>query len=251
VRAVSAEIGFNCVALRAENVLSSFVGQSEKQLKQFFAFARALAPVLIFMDELDQSDMSRRGNGSGNPVAGNLFNQMLQFMSDETLRGKVLVVFASNRPDLIDPAMLRFGRMDAIVPVLLPEEEMRRDIIRVQAGIQSITISTEALNWLGSKTEKYSAADIAAVVTKARKLAARRGQRQIDQQDAEAAWRYIRPATPAIADRYTLLAIGACNDAELLPPAYARMLEDREALQARMKAASEAAAPSLRNERNW
>lgn len=251
VRAVSAEIGFNCVALRAENVLSSFVGQSEKQLKQFFAFARALAPVLIFMDELDQSDMSRRGNGSGNPVASNLFNQMLQFMSDETLRGKVLVVFASNRPDLIDPALLRFGRMDAIVPVLLPEEEMRHDMIRVQADTQSVTIAEDALGWLASKTEKYSAADLAAVVTKARKLAARRSLRQIEQQDAEAAWRFIRPATPAIANRYTLLAVQACNDAELLPPAYASMLEDREALQARVRAASEADTPALRTERSW
>lgn len=251
VRAVSCEIGFNCVALRAENVLGGVVGESEGKLKKFFAFARALAPVLIFLDELDQSDMSRRGNGSGNPVASNLFNQMLQFMSDESLRGKVLVVFASNRPDLIDPALLRFGRMDAIVPVLLPEEEMRRDIILAQVRTQSTTITEEALSWLANKTDKYSAADIAAVVSKARKLATRRQRSQIEQQDAQAAWGYIRPATPAIADKYTLLAVQACNDAELLPPAYASMLADREALQARVKAAAEPGLPPQRNERSW
>lgn len=251
VRALSAEIGFNCVALRPENVLGGIVGESERKLKQFFTFARALAPVLIFLDELDQSDMSRRGNGSGNPVAANLFNQMLQFMSDETLRGKVLVVFASNRPDLIDQAMLRFGRMDAIIPVLLPEEEVRRDIILAQARTQGTTVLDEALGLLARRTNKYSAADIAAVVKKARRLAKRQGRLQVGLQEAEAALRFIRPATPSIANRYTTLALLACNDAELLPPEYASMLEDREGLQATLKAESEPPAQPMRGERNW
>src|SRR5207248_5393078 len=102
VRALSKEIGFNAVLLNLANILGGIVGESERNLKKFFTFARALAPVLIFIDELDQTDISRRGTGSGNPVAANLFNSMLQFMNDETLRGRVIVVFASNRPDLID-----------------------------------------------------------------------------------------------------------------------------------------------------
>jgi SpoVK/Ycf46/Vps4 family AAA+-type ATPase len=252
VRAISAEIGFNCVALRSENILGGIVGESEGKLKEFFAFAVALAPVLVFMDEIDQSDMSRRGNGSGNPVASNLFNQMLQFMSDESLRGKVLVIFASNRPDLIDRALLRFGRVDAIIPVLLPEEAERRDIILAQAREQAVTVTDDALNLLASRTDKYSPADLAAVVTKARKLAVRTQQDLVNREEIEEALRLIRPATPAIADYYTLLAVQACNDAELLPPRYAKLLEDREALQARVKASSDGTtAPSTRNERTW
>src|SRR5579884_1230318 len=159
VRALSYELGFNAVALRAENVLGGIVGESERKLKQFFNFARALAPVAIFVDELDQSDMSRRGTGSGNPVAANLFNAMLQFMSDETLRGKVVVIFASNRPDLIDPALLRFGRVDAIIPVLLPDEDARREIVLAQARSQRCEIDEDAVTLLSVQTEKYSAAD--------------------------------------------------------------------------------------------
>jgi transitional endoplasmic reticulum ATPase len=228
--ALGAEIGFNAVSLQMENILGGIVGQSEGQLKRFFAFARSLAPVLIFLDELDQSDMARRGTGSGNPVAANLFGMMLRFTSDESLRGKVLLACASNRPDLIDAALLRFGRFDAIIPVLLPDEDMRGDIIAVQTRLQGFTMDEGALRWLAQKAVKYSAADLAAVVFKAGRLAERRSSTHITQNDVEQAFRAIRPATPQIADFYTLIAVQACNDTELLPPEYARMLEDREAL---------------------
>ena len=256
VRALAREVGFNAVMLRAENILGGIVGESEKKLKRFFAFARALAPVLVFVDELDQSDLSRRGNGSGNPVAANLFNQMLQFMSDESLRGQTLVVFASNRPDLIDPALLRFGRVDAIIPVLLPDEAARRDITRAQAIGQDTAIEEEAVALIARQSENYSAADIAAVVAKALKLARRAGCERIAQADAGQALSLIRPATPQIAEYYTLLAIQACNDAELLPPRYQQLLSDRAQLQDQLSAA--ASAPSAppaprdgRRERGW
>lgn len=253
VRALASEVGFNAVMLRTENILSKYVGESEAKLKRFFAFARALTPVLVFFDELDQSDMASRGNTSGNPVASNLFNQMLQFAADETLRGKMVMFFASNRPDLIDAALLRFGRMDAIIPVLLPDEEARRGIVQVQARSQSMAVTGEATNLIAARAEDYSAADIAAVVAKSKKLARRAGRSQIEEGDAEAALRYIRPATPQIARRYTLLAIQACNDAELLPPQYAPLLADRQALKAQIRETEEENGPSSpqREDRSW
>lgn len=253
VRALAREVGFNAVMLRAENILGGIVGESEKKLKRFFAFARALAPVLVFVDELDQSDLSRRGNGSGNPVAANLFNQMLQFMSDESLRGQTLVMFASNRPDLIDPALLRFGRMDAIVPVLLPDEAARRGIICAQAAGQGAGIEETAVAVIAEQSENYSAADIAAVVTKSWKLARRNGRNAISEVEAAQALRLIRPATPQIAEYYTLLAVQACNDAELLPARYQSLLADRAQLQNQLVAAAPAApAPrEERRERGW
>ena len=253
VRALASEVGFNAVMLRTENILSKYVGESEAKLKRFFAFARALTPVLVFFDELDQSDMASRGNTSGNPVASNLFNQMLQFAADETLRGKMVMFFASNRPDLIDAALLRFGRMDAIIPVLLPDEEARRGIVQVQARSQSMAVTGEATNLIAARAEDYSAADIAAVVAKSKKLARRAGHSQIEEGDAEAALRYIRPATPQIARRYTLLAIQACNDAELLPPQYAPLLADRQALKAQIRETEEENGPSSpqREDRSW
>jgi transitional endoplasmic reticulum ATPase len=253
VKALAQEIGFNAVMLRSENILSKYVGESEAKLKRFFAFARALTPVLVFFDELDQSDMSNRGGESGNPVASNLFNQMLQFMSDESLRGKMVMFFASNRPDLIDAALLRFGRMDAIIPVLLPDEEGRRGIVTAQASSQQIGVTDEATALIAARTENYSAADIAAVVAKGKKLARRAGRAQIETQDAELALGYIRPATPQIARKYTLLAVQACNDAELLPPQYAPLLADRRSLDAEIRAATDerTAGATPREDRSW
>ena len=257
VRALAKEVGFNAVMLRSENILSKWLGESEAKLKKFFEFARALTPVLVFFDELDQSDMSQRGNASGNPVASNLFNQMLQFMSDETLRGRMIAFFASNRPDLIDSALLRFGRMDAIIPVLLPDENARVGIARVQAKSQDIDIAESAATLLAAQSVDYSAADIAAVVGKAKKLARRADRNQIEDEDVQMALTYIRPSTPQIARKYTLLAIDACNDAELLPAQYATELRDRSQLKAKIREATNALDVRTpdgredREDRNW
>jgi SpoVK/Ycf46/Vps4 family AAA+-type ATPase len=158
-------------------------------------------------------------------------------MSDESLRGKMVAFFASNRPDLIDTALLRFGRMDAIIPVLLPDEPARAGIARVQARSQGMTIAEEAVTRLSSRTVDYSAADIAAVIGKAKKLARRAEHESIEEEDVEAALSYIRPSTPQIARRYTLLAIDACNDRELLPPEFATLLADRKKLKADIRQA--------------
>jgi transitional endoplasmic reticulum ATPase len=255
VRALAAEVGFNAVMLRSENILSKWLGESEAKLKKFFDFARALTPCLVFFDELDQSDMSSRGN-SGNPAGSNLFNQMLQFMSDETLRGKMVAFFASNRPDLIDSALLRFGRMDAIIPVLLPDDQARASIAKAQSRSQGMEIADAATNLLATRSVDYSAADIAAVISKAKKLARRAQRSQITEPDVEAALGFIRPSTPQIARKYTLLAVDACNDAELLPPEYATELADRFQLKAKIREAEQDLRPRPgaredREDRSW
>lgn len=232
VRALAQEIGFTGVTLEAAQILGGIVGESERKLATFFRFARSLAPVLVFMDELDQSDMAKRGGNSGNPVASNLFNAMLQFLSDETLRGKVIMVFGSNRPDLMDPALMRFGRMDAIVPVMLPDAEERAAVIRVQAKGQKIAIMDNAVARIVARSEGYSSADLGAVVRKARMKARGAGTTAIMIEHAEQALVAIRPASTATARQYTLLAINACNDTDLLPPEYATMLNDRTAIDA-------------------
>lgn len=249
VRWLAGAVGFNAVSLRSENILGGIVGESERKLKTFFNFVRSLAPCLVFVDELDQSDMSKRGNGSGNPVAANLFNQMLQFMSDETLRGKVIVIFATNRPDLIDSALMRFGRMDAVIPVLLPDETERAAIITAQARSQGTSITDRAVASLASATPKYSAADLGGIIRKARTLARREGSAAVTPELAARAMSLIRPNSPGTADYYTLLAVNACNDAELLPPEYAGLLADRAALQEKIAAAEPQTAPKLEGPR--
>lgn len=247
IQALASEIGFNAVAVSMDKILGGIVGESEKRMARVLGLVKALSPVLVFMDELDQSDVSRRGNDSGNPVASNLFNQMLQFLGDESNRGRVIFFAASNRPDLIDSAMLRFGRTDAIIPVLLPNAEERLAIVAAQAKTQNVQISEQAAAMIAGQTKDYSAADLSAVVAKARKV-----QRQIDSGpihlDATArAMASIRPGTLQTASYYTLLAVQAVNDRELLPPEYAGLLEDRSALEAKIE--QEAPAATTRTKR--
>ena len=161
----------------------------------------------------------------------------------------MIIFFASNRPDLIDPALLRLGRMDAIIPVLLPDEDARRGIILAQVRSQQVSIAQEATAILVGKTRDYSAADLAAVITKAKRLAQREGRTQIATGDADMALRYMRPQTPQIAERYTLLAVQACNDAELLPPPYDTMLSNREELQTKIDETP--SSQPARGERSW
>lgn len=247
VRGLAREVNFNAVALNASKILGGIVGESEKKLAKFLAFVKSLAPCLVFLDEFDQSDMAKRGNNSGNPVASNLFNAMLQFMSDETLRGRVVMVFATNRPDLLDPAVLRFGRMDAIVPVLLPDAQERALIAEAQARSQGILLNEGTCAAIAEQTDNWSAADIGAVVRKTRLLASRDERFRLAGDDdvrvrsiADAddvlqehvgrALRTIRPQTLGQADYYTRLAVMACNDTDLLPERYAGLLDQREEL---------------------
>ena len=194
------------------------------------------------MDELDQSDVSARGNSSGNPVAKNLFSaSFCSSLGDPGNRGKVVFFGASNRPDLMDDALLRFGRIDAIIPVLLPEEPEREAIAQATARSLGVDLVPNAAYQIASNSDKYSAADVAQVVIKARKIAAREGR-----DTGSANWtpptrsEHLRPATPAKADYFTMLAVQACNDTELLPPRYAALLDDRGKLQETIQSVSAA-----------
>jgi AAA+ superfamily predicted ATPase len=250
VRALASEVGFNAVALNIENILGSYVGESEKQLAQFFKFCIQMAPVLVFMDELDQSDVSQRGNGSGNPVAKNLFSAMLRIMGDETLIGKIIFVFASNRPDLIDSALKRPGRIDETIPVRLPNEAARYGIIQAQARTQNIQIEEEAARFMAAKTPKYSAAALTKIIKKARKLTLGQTDRIITVQEATRAIKTTKLQDADLADWYTLLAVNACTDTDLLEEDEAELKADPKALQKRLKAAKPLEEPEEREERS-
>lgn len=248
VRALAKELGFNAVSLSMERILGGIVGTSEKNMARALSVVASLAPVVVFMDEIDQSDVAARGQGSGNPVAKNLFSQLLRFLSEPAHRGKVIFFAASNRPDLMDDAMLRFGRMDAIIPVLLPDAGERRAIAEAQARTQGVTISADALAAIASNTERYSAADLAAIITKARKTARNAGADRIEVAHAQHAVTTLRPNTTKTADRATLLAVQACNDTDLLPEKYAEMLDDRAALDQQIAETKPEPAPRGRRE---
>jgi SpoVK/Ycf46/Vps4 family AAA+-type ATPase len=232
VRALAGSVGYNVVSLKAENIQSSLVGASERALKRFFAFSIALAPTIIFIDEIDQGNMGKRATNDNNPVAGNLFNQVLQFMSDETLRGRVIVIAASNRPDMLDPALMRPGRMDAIVPVMLPEYGDRKLIAVSAAKGFGATITPDALDALAQNTDRYSAADIASIM----RDATWSGKALLMVNDVIDAVDDHQSNTADKADWYESLAIAACNKKSLLPARFRALANDRVALTAQIKA---------------
>jgi transitional endoplasmic reticulum ATPase len=225
VRALAKETGFNAVALKMENILGGIVGTSERNLKRALSIVRSLSPVVLFVDELDQSDISSRGNTSGNPVAKNLFNMILQFLGEPGLRGKLIFVGASNRPDLLDAALIRSGRVDVVCPVLLPNQAERLDVLTTQAKTLDCPVHERGLKWLSEATDKWSNADLFEVMRSARKIARRAGSVAADgrpfadKEHFEQAFADMRPNTQN-ADYFSLLAVEATTKISLLPEEY-------------------------------
>jgi transitional endoplasmic reticulum ATPase len=236
VEAAAKELGYNALSLHMANILGGIVGTSERNLQELFDVATNLAPTFLFIDEIDQTLVAQRGNTSGSPVASNLFGALLQFMGNESLRGSVIVVGATNHPEHIDAALLRPGRFDVIFPVLCPDEDARRSMIAVQARLQATTIAPDALSLIAEQTDHYSAADLEAVVKEARLLARWDGRAGISLQDAESALENIRPVTVALVQAFTRRAVEACNNLRFLPPSLAAQERERRRVAAGRRA---------------
>jgi SpoVK/Ycf46/Vps4 family AAA+-type ATPase len=252
VQAAAWELGFHAIQLHMANILGGIVGTSEHNLRNIFRLARDLAPTFLFIDEIDQSLLGRRGESSGSPVAGNLFGAMLQFLGDTSLRGRVIVVGATNHPERLDPALRRSGRFEVTFPILSPDAAARGDILAIQASQQETLIAPDALRLLVEETERYSAADLEALVSEARLLSRLDGLQTIEIAQARAALDNLRPATLGNVDAYTRSAIEACTNLRYLPPAIAEVERARLATLRRTMASTthQPAASSTRSARN-
>jgi hypothetical protein len=242
VEAAAKELGYNALSLRMATILGGIVGTSERNLQELFDVARSLAPTILFIDEIDQTLVAQRGNTSGSPVAANLFGALLTFMGDEAIRGQVIVVGATNHPELLDAALLRPGRFDVIFPVLCPDESARRSMLGVQARLLGTTIMPDALSLIAQQTNHYSAADLEAVVKEALLLARWNDRTGIGLQEAQEALENIRPVTLTLVDTFTRRAVDACNNLRFLPPGMA--FRERERRRATL-AAQEQEAKSI------
>jgi len=134
-RAAAAESGANFVSVKGPELLSKWVGESERAVRTLFARARAAQPCVLFFDELDALAPRRSGNGGGgggdgSGVAERLVNQLLAEMDGADARDGVFVVAATNRPDRIDPALMRPGRLDRLLYVPLPDGPGRAAVLR-------------------------------------------------------------------------------------------------------------------------
>jgi transitional endoplasmic reticulum ATPase len=171
-KAVATESQANFIAAKGSDLLSKWYGESEQRIAEVFRRARQVAPAVIFLDELD-SLAPRRGTAMGEPhVTERIVNQLLSELDGlEELRG-VVVIGATNRPDIIDPALLRPGRFDEIIYVPVPDYKARLAIFRVHTREMPLAPDVD-LEELARRTEGYSGADIAEVCRKAGRLAIR------------------------------------------------------------------------------
>src|SRR5512136_333105 len=171
-KAVANESESNFITVKGSALLSKWYGESEKRVEEIFRRAKQVAPSIIFLDELDAL-VPIRGGSMGEPHATErIVNQLLSEMDGlEELRG-VVVIGATNRPDIIDPALLRPGRFDELIMVPVPDIEARRKIFDVH--LKKAPLSDDVnIKELVESTNQYTGADIAALIREAGRAALR------------------------------------------------------------------------------
>ncbi|MEM2944004.1 MAG: CDC48 family AAA ATPase [Methanomassiliicoccales archaeon] len=170
-KAVATESEANFINVKGPEFLSKWVGESEKAVRETFRKARQAAPCIIFMDEID-SIAPVRGSGFDSHVTERVISQLLTEMDGLESLHNVVVIAATNRPDIIDPALLRPGRFDRLVHVPAPTLEGRRKILEVHVKKKPLAEDVD-LDELARRTEGYTGADLAALVNEAVMLAMR------------------------------------------------------------------------------
>ena len=218
-KALAKEAGVTFVELDLSKIFSKWVGDTERRLERALGAIVAWRPCIVFVDEIDQS--VGRGESGDSGVSNRVFKRLMEVMADTTLRGHVLWVVASNRPDLLDAALLRPGRLDKKIPILAPDAGERAAILAVLtrtgfAGTPDKDFPTsEQYAQLSDPMIDYTGAEIEGVVGKAVQLRARNRRLSI-LEALQQAYQKIIPTTQNIG-LMTRLALLHCNDLDLVP----------------------------------
>lgn len=171
-KAVATESEANFISVRGPEVLSKWVGKSEKAVRQIFQKSRQTAPCIIFFDELD-SIVPQRGSRLGDSgVTERIVNQLLIEMDGLVILKNVVVIGATNRADLIDPALLRPGRFDRVIYVPPPDKTGRLEIFKIHTKNMPLAKDVN-IERLAENTEGYTGADVEAICREAAMFAAR------------------------------------------------------------------------------
>ena len=170
-KAVATESEANFISVKGPEFLSKWVGESEKAVRETFRKARQAAPCVIFLDEID-AIAPVRGTSSDSGVTERVISQILTEMDGLETLHNVVVIAATNRPDIMDPALLRPGRFDRLVYVPPPDLAARKEILRIHTKGKPLDGDVD-LDKLATKMDKYTGAEIAAVCNEAVMLAIR------------------------------------------------------------------------------
>ncbi len=167
-KAVAKEAEANFISVKSSDLLSKWYGESEQQLSRLFARARQVAPCVIFIDEIDSLVPARGqgGNGGEPQVTARVVNTILAEMDGMEEMQSIVVIGATNRPALVDPALLRPGRLDELVYVGTPDEKGREHILKIHTARMPLAKDVN-LAKIAQETERYTGADLEDVVRRA------------------------------------------------------------------------------------
>ncbi|MBN1274831.1 CDC48 family AAA ATPase [Candidatus Woesearchaeota archaeon] len=194
-KAVAKESEANFIFVKGPELLSKWVGESEKAVREVFKKARQAAPTIIFFDEIDSLAPRRGGGNEESRVGERVVNQLLTEMDGLQELNDIVIIAATNRPDILDTALLRPGRFDRIVLVPAPDDSARKEIFRVHTKGMSLAKGID-FQVLVSRTGGYVGADIESVCREAAILALREDMKAKDvkMKHFEAALEKVRPS---------------------------------------------------------
>ncbi len=191
-KAIATESEMNFISIKGPEVLSKWVGESEKAIREVFRKAKQGSPAIVFLDEID-SIAPRRGSYTDSGVTERIVNQLLTSMDGlENMEG-VVVIASTNRPDIIDPALLRPGRFDRLVYIPPPDKETRLKILKVHTRRMPLDKDVD-LNVIAEKLNQYVGADIENICREAGMFAIRENRDVVKAVDFERAIQKIPPS---------------------------------------------------------
>ncbi len=189
-KAIATESEANFIAINGPEIFSKWVGESEKITREMFKKARQAAPCILFIDEIDAIAPERgRGSSGGSIVSERVVDTILSEMDGLKAMKRVVVVAATNRPDMLDKALLRAGRFDRVVGIPLPDEKTREEIFKVHT--RKMPLKGVSIKNLATVTEKYSGADIENLCREAGMMAIREEKDHVSSKDFENALKVI------------------------------------------------------------
>ena len=185
-KAVAGESGVPFYAISGSDFLEMYVGVGASRVRDLFDTAKKTAPAIIFIDEIDAVGRHRgAGWGGGHDEREQTLNQLLVEMDGFGVNDGVIVIAATNRPDILDPALLRPGRFDRQVTINYPDIKGREEILKVHSRNKPLASNVD-LATIARATSGFTGADLANLLNEAALLAAREGKKEIDMEDIEA-----------------------------------------------------------------
>ena len=197
-RALAAECGANMILVRGPEILSKWVGESEKAIREIFRKAKTSAPCIIIFDELDSLAKSRTSE-EGNR-GETILSQMLTEM-EEGGTSRIIIVGITNRPDLIDNSMLRTGRLDIVLFIQPPDEKGRLEIIKILTEKMPLTSDVD-LDEIAVSTQNYTGADLASLCREAVVNAMQNNSKKINSNDFALALKKVKPSITKQIDQW-------------------------------------------------